>query len=431
MDRGKSLVRRNLVFGAAACVGLLVVVLRPTPGVAVQTTFPKVFPGFEPVKARAIEITRKAKKDGQDVVESMRLEQNATDSWVVQTTANYPVRLATVKRFLDAVASAEEKNEPTSNPEKFPTFAGSEGFTEVRVSGEAGLLVSFGLGRGNAEGSWSDHYLRVDDVKLGVAAPSEAGKPPKARIVVAHAGDLGDVKPEVSSWVETRLFPSLVEGDVQAVAVEQKTKDVTLAFVRGAKGEKDAEDPWTMTKPESGKAVPDRIHNLVATVVGLSLSKVVGALKPGDEAKYGFDKPEIVVTASGRPAPKPTDAPPTWGVIVGKKSDVKDLEGWFVRRAVNGVVEGYVLLVADYALGELRSEPSSYLEKKPEPPAPTPPAPAMDGEPAMGAEPAMQPEPGTPTPPAMEGAPPAPSPAPPPPPETPPPPPPAMDEGMR
>jgi hypothetical protein len=391
MDRATNLVRRNVVFAGVAAAALAVLLLRPAPSAAVPTTFPKAFRDFDSAKVRAIEVSRVAKRDGKDVPESIRLVQRGADDWVVESAGGYPARLASVKRFLDSLSSIEVRNEPTSNPEKFAQYAGSDGFTEVRIEEDGGRVrLSFAVGAGNAEGSWQDRYLRIDDLALGAppaaVAPGAPVPPAKGRIVVAHGGELSDVRPDLTSWVETRLWPSLSEGDVLTLAVEQRSKDRTMAFARGTKGEKDTEDPWTMTKPEEGKTHADRVKNLLRAFTNLSLSKVVGRHGgAAEDATYGFDKPELVLTAEGRPPPAPRSGekppPPTWSVTIGKKSDAKDVDGWFARRSTNGKPDDFVVLVPDYALGEMRAEPSSFLDK------PEPPAPPKDGDKKDGDKP--------------------------------------------
>ena len=407
MDRATRLVRHNVAFAAVACVAILVLVLRPSPSSAVPTTFKKAFEGFDAAKARAIEVRHVAKKDGKDVPEQVRLAQQGADQWVVESAGNYPARLATVKRFLDGLGSVEVRNVPTTSPERFGDYGGTDGFTEVKVLDDAGrALVSMGIGASNAEGTWGDRYVRVDDTSIGAGAT--AGAPPgagKTRVIVARGGELAEVRADATSWVESRFFPTLTEADVQAITIEQRSKDRTIELRRGTKGEKDTEDPWTMRKPEEGKTHLERVKNLVRSLTGLTISRVIGAdASPEGEAKHGFDKPDLVVTATGRvPAGgRPTEVAPTWSLTIGKKSEEKDVDGWFVRRSVGGKAEPYVLLVADYALGDFRSDPSTFLDK-PEPPKPPPGVEVhKDGEPPKDGEKPKDGE--TPKPPADGGA---------------------------
>ena len=412
MDRAQSLVRRNLVFAAAACVLLAVVILRPSTSASVRSTddFPSAFPGFEPGKAKAISVERTVKKDGKDVKETIRLVAASADAWTIESSHGYPAQTIRVKTFLDSIRSTRAKAEPTSVAAKFPQFAGDGGFTEVRVTGDAGApLASFGIGKSGAGGAWSDVYLRID-------SPGGGG-----RIVTSVGFDTSGNRTEVASWVDPKLFPTLSAAMVAEMELYQPSKSRRIELVRGKKGEKDTDDPWDMTKPEAGKAVPNNVMGLVRAFVELALGDVVDAATgSAADAKYGFDNPDVVATARGH-APKEELEGASWKLIVGKKAEGKDVDRWYVRRGVNGKDEPFVFTVSDWALRDFRGEPSQWLEKKPEPPPspPVPPAPApvpapvpgMGAEPAMGAAPVPPAVPPVPSPvPGMGEKPPAPVP---------------------
>src|ERR1051326_7271979 len=149
MDRATHLVRRCVAFAAAGCALLAVVLLRSGQSAPVSSNedLPYVFDKFEPGKAKGLELSHTVKKDGKDEVERIRLVEGSADAWAIETSHGYPAATARVKAFLDGLRGLRQKGVPTENPEKFPQFAGEGGFTEVKVTGEAGAtLASFGIG---------------------------------------------------------------------------------------------------------------------------------------------------------------------------------------------------------------------------------------------------------------------------------------------
>ena len=441
MERTARLVRRNLLLAGLACAFLAVVLLRPTQSAAVKTDtdYPLAFPGFDPAKVRAVELDRTTKRDGKDVAEHLRLAGSG-DAWTIATAHDYPAMTSRVRTFLDKMRDARVRREPTQNPERFAQYAGADGFTEVRVLGEADApLATYGIGTTNADNDWEQVFLRIGPPAAAAGAPpaggpatpgSPAAPKTSARIVVASGFDTSAARADVASWAEQRIWPALSRAEVVELSVEQPSKTRTITLVRGKKAEGEADDPWTMTSPEAGKTDASAVGNLLRGFVGLNLSDVVGsALGPEVDAQYGFDKPDVVVTAKGSApaagggAEKPTV--PTWRIVVGKKLEKSDVDRYYVRRETNGKPDAFVFSVSDFDLKDFRAEPSTLLEKKPEPPAPA--TPAMDGTPPAPAPAGMDaPPPGMtgetpPTPPAP-GTPPAS------PPQPPPAPPPAMDE---
>jgi hypothetical protein len=446
MERSARLVRRNLILAGLSCAFLAVVLLRPTQSAAVRSEadYPAAWPDFDPVKVRAIELSRKAKRDGKEVPERLRLTGSG-DDWRIATAHDYPAMTSRVRTFLDKMREARVLREPTQNPERFPTYAGTDGFTEVRVLGEADApLATFGIGTTNADNNWENVFLRLD---AAASAPGTAGAAakPAGRIVVASKFDTSASRADVASWAEQRVWPALARSEVLEISVEQPSKSRTIDLVRGKKAEGDADEPWTMTKPEEGKADASAVGNLLRAFVGLNLADVVDSATGAEaDAKYGFDKPDVVVTAKGTPAGAPGDKPtaPTWRIVVGKKVEGAEVDRYYVRRATNGKEDGFVFAVSDFDLKDFRAEPATLLEKKPEPPAPAPgteapgmDAPGMDGAAMEDASPPSPPADGAPMddapmddgPPPMPGDPPAGMDVPPPAPGTPP----APDPGMR
>ena len=381
MDRATSLVRRILAFLAASCVLLAVVVLRPSLSASVRSNgeFPAAFPEFEPAKARSIDIERTVKKDGKTTQESIRLVSGGAEVWSLESSHGYPAKRDRVKSFLETIRGTRTKSEPTRNPTKFAQFAGEDGYTEVRVKGVGGAtLVSFGIGKSGAEGVWSDVYLRID-------APASSG-----RVAVARGFDSSGSRTEASAWVDTRIFPLLSAPQVAEIDLVQPAKSRTITLVRGTKGEKEADDPWEMKSPQTGKAVATNVMGLVRAFVGLNLGDVVDAATGAEaDAKYGFDKPDVVAIVRGH-APKEELEGASWQLTIGKKAEGKDIDRWYVRRSVGGKEEPFVFTVSDWELRDFRGEPSQWLEKPPEPPPAEPGMAEPSMEPSM--EPAMAPE---------------------------------------
>jgi hypothetical protein len=401
MGRTATLVRRNFAFGVLAA-GLAVFVLMRSSGatsVRAKDDLPATFPGFDPDAVRRVEVSRTTKKDDKTVTDQVRLVSDDGKVWTIDTAWGYPADVSRVRAFLDKVKGSREKGIATENAQKFASFGGADGFTDVKVDGANGAtLAKFGVGKGNAAGLWSDSFLRVD-VGGGSKSP---------RVVVATDFQSGAVGADLAGWLEQRLFPGAATTDVSKIEMAQPAKDRTIVLEKGVRGEKDTEDPWKMTKPEEGKVGSQAAANLARGFTGLFLSEVVdGTVGPEADAKYGFDKPEAVVTVTGREE-KAGAAAPTWTIVIGKKVEGK--EHRYVRRHVNGKEDPFVFTVSDWDLRDFQNDPSQFLEKKPEEAAP-----AMDGtpqptDPSMG-EPAME-EPAMDAPamdaPAMDEPPPAP-----------------------
>lgn len=415
MTRHAILVRRNLVFAALTAAFLLVVLLRPSATSAVRSkeNLTPLFPDLKAEDARAISVVRKETKDGKPVEHRLRLAR-IEGEWKVETAWNHPADPEEVKKFLEKVKGSKEKAEPTRTAGKFGQFADKDGFTEVEILGEGNVpLVKFGIGKTGAGGVWSDTYVRVDPV--GAAAKGGA----TGRMTIATDMSTG-IRTDVTDWVERRIWDSFAAADVASLEIHQTEKDRTIVMNRGARGENDTEDPWTVVKPEEGKGTSSAINNLVRSLTGLQMNAVVdSAAGPEAAAKYGFDKPEIVVTATGKPGRD--GKTPVWKLVIGKKVDQK--EARYVRPTEGEKDSAWVYEVSDWDVRDFRSEPSQWIEKKEEPKKPEEPAmgdtPAMEGEPGMTGEPGMDGEP------AMDGSTP-----PPPPPPAPPAPPPTPEPGM-
>jgi hypothetical protein len=418
MERVNVLVRRCVAFGALAVVAGTLVALRGpgTTSVVAETALPETFPGFEPDQVFSFEVAR-TKKDGDKTVpESIRIARADTspghEAWAVETASRYPAKLGVVKEYLAKVKEARTRGEKTRTASRFPQYAPPEGFTEVRLfDKDARAIVSFGIGKSGADGNWSDVFLRLDDAKKASPGAGEG-----SRVVAATKAPSTFPGTGVTEWIDTALWPGVSETEVATLVVDQREKSRVVEMVRVPKTGEEKDDTWKVTKPEEGKASSTG-SNLVRTFVGLNLTEMVESAGGAEaDAKYGFDKPTVVVTTKSK-TEKPGQTPVERTLTIGKKVEGK--EQWYVRRGE----EPWVFTVSEWEVKLFREEPSAWIEKKPEPPpsngdgtamgeAP----PAMDGAapPAMGEAPppamgeAPPPAMGEAPPPAMGEAPPAP-----------------------
>ena len=85
--------------------------------------------------------------------------------------------------------------------------------------------------------------------------------------------------------------------------------------------------------------------------------------------------PTSSCSGTGR-RPEDGSPAPTWTIRVGKK--VEGTSTWYARRATGEAADPFVFTVNDYDVTDFRKDPATWVEKKPEPPAPAA-APAMGG----------------------------------------------------
>ena len=419
MDRTQRLTRRLYVFVGALVLGVVVLVLRAATTTELPATkaLPPTFPGIDVAKVRAVEIEKTVTVDGKPTPRLVRLERTGVASWAVASSDGYAADAKKVEDFVKSLAEVRTKGEVTATAEKFSTFAGPDGFTNVRLFGDGEApTLSFGIGKGNALGSWSNTFVRVDDLTRRAAAlPAAPGAPDaKAGRVVGATGIDGYMdRTDVTQWIEGRLFPGLTDGEIAEVTWSHPSKGFAGRLVRGTKGEKDADDPWLVEV--AGPAAPakaDAAKQVISALTGVRLASLEGRAAAGSDATYGFDKPDVVVTATAKPVKDGVPAP-IYKLEIGKKLEGKST--WYVRRSMLKGADPWVYAVNEYELAKFRDDPKDLLVTPPAPPAepamadPTPPTPA-DGPAAMGeappAPPAMTDAP--PAPPAMTDAPPAP-----------------------
>jgi len=438
MERTKSLLLRNAVFGVA-CVAFAAVIALRSDGTTVSDDARGLGPAFPPVavdKVKSFELAQGTKVDGKDVKEGVKLVR-VGDGWRLASSYDYPADTGKVEGYLKGLSRAKRHAEPTSNPAKFADFAGTEGFLEVRVyEAEATPTLSFGVGKASAS-DFARKFVRLDAAAtIGASDAGTAGEAAKAgRILEVSEVETYGSPTSPTYWIETRLLPTLTSAEISELTVEQGGETPrTFALARGKKADPkdpDGDEPWVLTVdrlPEP--ALREPVLGLVRGFVGLTLASIeAGGAKVADAATYGFDKPELVIGGVGK-APADGAPAPTWTITVGKKLEGKS--AFYARRATGGAVDPFVFSVNDYDLTDFRKEPSSFAEKKPAPPAPESPAMAPDAPPApegpaMGEAPGAPPTspptipPATPpegppaapdAPPAMGEAPPAPGPTP-------------------
>lgn len=423
MERIQSLWVRNVVFGALCAVFVLLLALRrdaTRPSDDTAGTGP-AFAAIQVDKVVAIEVEQTTKVDGKPTKQAVRLVRASPTVWKLASAFDHPAVTATVENWLKGLSRAKQHSVRTSNAEKFASFAGTDGFVDVRIFESEGTpSLSFGIGKANSEGGYaSKRFVRLDD-------PTKAGA---GRVLDVSDLDGADSLTSATYWVETRLLPTLTAADVAELTVEQGAAHRPITFVRGKKPEKndadkkdgdkkdaaaadkDKEDPWTVAAPKPEPAASETVMGLVRGFVGMSLASIeAGKIAAADEAKYGFDKPDLVLRGTGK-SPADASLPPTWTLHIGKKVEGKS--AWYVRRSTGEADDPFVFTVNDYELTDFRKDPEQFLQKKPEPPAPA--APGMDTAPGMDAAPAMDAPPGSPpaapTAPTPPPAPPAPAPA--------------------
>lgn len=421
MDRATKLLRRTWILtGVVACL-LAVVLLRSatTAESLSNEKLPATFPVIDVAKITAVDIERAVTRDGKPATDQVKLERvGQAATWVVASAFGYPADPKKVEDFLRTLGGVRTKSVSTTESQSFSKFAGADGWTDVRLYADGRTpVVSFGIGKGSAEGVWNQLFVRLDDLTSarptpGVVAAAGSAKPTAGKVVVVTGLEAGGNRAEATSWIDTRLWPGLSEGEIVSLSIDHAPKSFSTTLVLAAKpaskdtepaamdsgmaGDKkdekakDAEPAptWTMTKPEEAKASDAMAKQLCQAFAGMLFSTIEDG-KSGSEvdAKYGFDKPDLVIVAKGRPV-KPEDPAPTWKLEVGKKVEGKPT--WYVRRSSRK--ETFTFTVNDFDLVRFRDDPKEFLEKKPEPPAP-PPAPPAGGEPAMSDSPGMGAEP--------------------------------------
>ncbi len=379
MDRARSLVVRCVAFGAAAVVSIGVMALGGSRTVATTSSerLPAALPAFEVAKVKTVQISRTGTEDGKPKTDAVKLERRSATQWTIASAFDYPADTSKVEGFLKGLGSAKSKGVSTTNPAKFAGFAGPEGFTEVKLLAEGGAtLASFGIGKGGADGTYSTSFVRIDGAE---------GKGAAVHIVAEL--DTWSARPEAIGWADARIWPALTTADVGQLSIQQREPERSIVMTRGTKGEKDTDDPWALELPLQGALLKDSAMSVVQRWVGLSFGGIVDGGTSGAQveaqtgAKYGFDKPELILRSAGKKGPDGRPGPES-ALLVGKKVEGKSQ--WYARRkGTGGPDDAFIFTIDDYQLTDFRADPTNWLEKKPEPPAP-PAAPGMDDAPAMG-----------------------------------------------
>ena len=416
MSRVHDLKRRSLIFGGATVVLVGLLVFRGSP-VSTQTTedLPALAPGFTSASAATIELRQAAGGDKPgEPAKAVRLvrrrDAEGAESWVVASAFDYPANETSVSRLLSELAKGRVAAESTRREEAFADYAQDGRWTDLTIQDAQGKeLVALGVGKHSWQTSETNVLLRRDG-------------PPRVVRVRNFGGDSASTRPE--AWFESRMFPGLESDHVESIEVVQKVevdgKPTTrrLAVVRRPEEPAPAPEPgkppplppergWDMTSPEQVRASREDVDNLVRAFTGLLFLDVVAQPAGAEEdAKHGFDAPEVVATVT-LPPEQPNRPGRKLGLTLGKFDPEKKV--WTARRAG----ARWVFTVSDNeTVGRFRNDPAKYKET-PKPTAPKEPAkdgpkePAKDGpkEPAKDGAPPAPADLGSPDGPPKEGAP--------------------------
>lgn len=421
MDRYRRLSRRLYLFAGVFALGLVLVVVRAAATVEVPTgkALPQVFPPIDFNALRVVEVEKTPVKpgDGKEA-KSLRLERTGVSTWVVASSDGFPADHKKVEDFVKGLSEVRSLAEVTTSPEKFPTFAGDDGFTDVRLYAAASEEPShaFGIGKANALGSWSNTFLRVDEARRPPLAPGGA-RAGGGRVLAVKGVDAWVDRTDLLQWIEPRFFPGLADADLVEVTWTYAPKSFHGVLTRGTRAEGESEDPFVVSTrgPDGAASAPaaakrDPAKQIVSGLSGLRLAGVVGRAGEGSDATYGFDAPSLVVVGRGK-APSADKPAPIYRIEVGKKVEGKST--YYARRSLLVSADPWVFTVNEYELGRLTEDPVELLEKKPEPPPPPSEAPATPTTPTPTEDEEVRPptpaEPGAPEappgPPGMDDAP--------------------------
>lgn len=421
MTRLTTLKRRTLVLTGAIVLLSAFLVFRPAETSTQRTEdLPELVPGFSSENAAAIELKQggSAMTAGKDRVVALTAERRRDGSkhWLVASAFDYPANETYVARLLSEIAKARVVGEATQREATFSDYAQDGAWIEVTVK-DAGdkVLAAVAIGKNSWKTGETNVLLRQ-------------GGPPRVMRVRHLSGDSAQVKPE--AWFEARMFPGLEREGVESFEVLQKVEldgKITprrLAFRRRAKEAAKPAEPgkppepptprgWDMVSPEEAPASTPDVDDLVHAFTGLIFQDVIDRPKGAEnDAKHGFDAPEVVATATFPPM-QPGEDPQKVMLTVGKLDPATKL--WSAKRAGSPWV--FSLKDDERGIGRFRSDPSKFRETpKPAEPAKDatpPPAPGEPGSPDGDAQPPKEPTPPKepPTPAPAPAPPPAPAPA--------------------
>ncbi len=337
----RNLERRLILFGGLAVVLGAALALMPDASTSVKKeSLPLVFDGFDTDDVVRVELTRGKRK--------LILQDAGEGRWHLDSHFRYPLSAAP-KSLLDAIASARITSEVTGRKETFGKYAGSLGWIEVATVDNRGQeTVRFAIGRY----TYPETFLRLGTGK-------------DQRIVKATSISETEASLEVRSWIETRMWPRLSSSKFVRIDVEQRRDNRTITIARRGESPADVEmavpaaDPkggklYWMDSPVKGDAKKLSVEDLTREFTGMLIHSVVaGSTTPNEDAKFGFDDPEIIATLYHRAG----ESVHKHKLIVGKREP--GTERWWVRRGGSSWV---FLVDASSGVSRMRQSPQEFLE---------------------------------------------------------------------
>ena len=314
-----------------------------------------------------------------------------TSDWLLASAGAYPVKREEVERFLDAVSNLRKDNEVGASAElRARTHTDEKNGRLVRVFKGGEPMAEFYVGKNPKQGYYEffvrkagedaiyrTQTLLTKDQEEGVSVDPYGARPSGFEW---HSYTEG-LTPR---WLDSAIW-DLGNAEVEEISLIRR--DLYDATIR-----KQAEDKWDLV--EAGKepvpADADVADGILSVVRRLSLYEVLG---PYDQVakEYGLDAPETVLTMKLRkkvetPAPKEGEEPKEgegkkeeWKTLhrsieVGRKisrprydsySDETKSEDYYAihvgpEKDIEDPGEnkraGYVFLVRDYTVSQIRKE---------------------------------------------------------------------------
>ena len=320
--RVQKLERRLIVFAALAVVFGGILLFRPSTVTGISSdSLALLVPEFEKEAVRKIELSQQA--PGAEAAKVVRLEKTS-QGWVLPERFGYAALPGSVARLLDDVADARERSSVTRRAETFDKYRGGDGWVDLKMTDGAGkALVDMKIGRADR----TDVFVRL---KRGDGEEVVRAINLRPRLASVDS----------KSWIETQLWSSGLKAS-SVVRIDMISKDAPqpISVVkRGASSEKlgvtvPDKDPevvekvWWMLSPQTTDADTFEVQDVARSVTGMLVEDIVArAQSAADDAKYGFDKPEVRVkvwTEDG-------DVVTSHEMVVGAQNEARD--AWFVRR---------------------------------------------------------------------------------------------------
>lgn len=366
LSRLKRLERRNYgLAGLALILGAILIFRAPESQAIKEESYARVFPDFDVERAQRIRI----EVLGADAPEVLELARMDGQRWTLASHADHPVPDGREMRVLDAMRKLRTKGLVTTRSETFDQYADTKGWTRITVLDVQGTsMAEVDLGR--VTDAWPERFIRV-------------GEGEDARVLRALGLDGGGIEPDVATWIEPRLFPTLSADDVVRIDIRQPAHGRTITLVRRGADPIDVElenvppvdpeDPdkvwWLASPPEqAGDAETDRVENLIRSFTGARVSDIAGGHASAEEReRYGLDAPDAVVTARVRTG----NTLARHELTLGAPTDASD-----TRYAQRGG-SSFVYALKDYTLAPFRKAPDEFLPEEEAPPEAPGPGPLM------------------------------------------------------